>query len=392
MKKILTGLFSIWVINCCFPQAVVKSIKKLPDTGQIKDFTSTFGEDSDYLILMPSYTNNNDGTITDNVTGLMWQRVDGGEMTLENAKKYADTLSLGLYTDWRLPTPLEAYTLMNHNNNNPALDRDFFPNSGAQYWWTSATQFNDPGKCWVTNAGGGIGNHSISETISAGGSKFFHIRAVRDINAPQSISEQYGINGEVVTDQITSLMWVTVPATILKSWDEALRFAESFEAEGFSDWRLPNIKELHSLTDVTRGNPSVNFDYFPEIITAKYWSSTSLSNQAGLAWHLDTRFGITTYTDKNQKLNIVLVRNVETTGTSDLESSKSYHFQNPIERKIPIQNEGNNLEFMLFDLNGKIIYMGKNIADQDLSNLNPGQYFLKIKDGEKIEIVKILKF
>ena len=41
------------------------SLLKLPDTGQTVDATSTFGEDSDYTINAPSYTDNGDGTITD---------------------------------------------------------------------------------------------------------------------------------------------------------------------------------------------------------------------------------------------------------------------------------------------------------------------------------------
>ena len=47
---------------------------KLPDTGQTIDYTPLAGEDSDYLINAPSYTNKNDGTILDNITGLLWQQ------------------------------------------------------------------------------------------------------------------------------------------------------------------------------------------------------------------------------------------------------------------------------------------------------------------------------
>ncbi len=38
----------------------------LPDTGQTGDYTATFGEDSDYTINPPSYTDNGNGTVTDN--------------------------------------------------------------------------------------------------------------------------------------------------------------------------------------------------------------------------------------------------------------------------------------------------------------------------------------
>jgi len=139
MKFLLSVSMVVVLPFLNYAQPVLKTIDKLPDTGQVKDFTATFGEDSDYLIQVPAYLNHNDGTVTDKITGLMWQRTDGGEMTIENARNYTDTLTLASYSDWRLPTPLEAYSLMNHNNNNPALDRDFFPTTGAQYWWTSAS-------------------------------------------------------------------------------------------------------------------------------------------------------------------------------------------------------------------------------------------------------------
>ena len=51
-------------------------ISTIPDTGQTGDYTSTFGEDSDYTINPPSYTDNGNLTVTDNVTGLMWQQED----------------------------------------------------------------------------------------------------------------------------------------------------------------------------------------------------------------------------------------------------------------------------------------------------------------------------
>jgi hypothetical protein len=60
----------------------------IPDTGQTTSYTSTYGEDSDYIINPPSYTDNGDGTITDKTTGLMWQKTDGGEMSFTLAAGY----------------------------------------------------------------------------------------------------------------------------------------------------------------------------------------------------------------------------------------------------------------------------------------------------------------
>lgn len=82
-------------------------VRKLPDTGQATDYTPVFGEDSDYPINFPSYGVSGYGTVTDHITGLMWQRSDGGEMTFEQALTYCDSLTLGGYTDWRIPTGRE---------------------------------------------------------------------------------------------------------------------------------------------------------------------------------------------------------------------------------------------------------------------------------------------
>ncbi|MEI7509315.1 MAG: hypothetical protein WCJ62_07610 [Flavobacterium sp.] len=72
----------LFMTSITFGQSITKSIQLLPDTGQTTSYTSTFGEDNDYNINVPSYSDNGDGTVTDNVTGLMWQKADGGDTSL----------------------------------------------------------------------------------------------------------------------------------------------------------------------------------------------------------------------------------------------------------------------------------------------------------------------
>jgi len=76
------------------PVVTSKTTVTLPDTGQATSYTSTPGEDADFTINSPSLKDNGDGTVTDNVTGLIWQKTDGGEMTFENASTYCKTLLL----------------------------------------------------------------------------------------------------------------------------------------------------------------------------------------------------------------------------------------------------------------------------------------------------------
>jgi hypothetical protein len=124
-------------------QSVVRTIKKLPDTGQNTSYTNTFGEDNDYSINPQKFSVKN-GIVVDSITTLMWQQADGGEMLFDNSKNYCDTFTLGAYTDWRLPHPDEAFTILNLQTPNPALDSKYFTKTGAEYWWTSAVQATTP--------------------------------------------------------------------------------------------------------------------------------------------------------------------------------------------------------------------------------------------------------
>ncbi len=284
-------------------------MKKLPDTGQTTSYTSTFGEDADYSINIPSFTANGDGTVIDNTTGLMWQQTDGGEMSIEKATVYCDTLTLAGYTDWRLPTGLESFSILNHDKLNPAMDVTYFPKTTAEYWWTGERRADDATKVWATNAGGGIGAHPKSETISAGGTKHFHVRAVRTVKLPASVSSRFVDNGNgTVTDRSLGLMWQKIQPAETFAWEKALAYSESLSLGGYTDWRLPNINELNSLNDASLTKPSIDKTVFPSAVIGRYWSSTSQFNTAANAWFLDAEFGIVSYDAKTVPYNLFCVR------------------------------------------------------------------------------------
>lgn len=282
-----------------YPMAAA-SMAKLPDTGQSLDSTTTFGEDSDYTINAPAYTDNADGTITDKVTGLMWQKVDNGESTWETAVTNAGSVATGNYTDWRLPTPAELFSILNHNNGNPAaIDTTFFPSNPtgtAAYFWTSDLYGTSTTNVWCANAGGGLGPKPKTETLSAGGSFRYHARYVRGAK-PSNGHNYLNNNDGTITDLDTGLMWTQAPAAAL-AWDAALSYAENLTLAGYSDWRLPNVKELQTLTDytlttatsVTGIKPSLNRTLFPSATATAYWSSTTLKSTATEAWLVE--FGI----------------------------------------------------------------------------------------------------
>ena len=276
------------------------SMAKLPDTGQTLSATATFGEDSDYTINAPSFTDNANGTVTDNVTGLMWQKTDSGEMIWDNARTGATTLNLAGFTDWRLPTAQEAFSILNHERN-PALDPTYFVNNAGGtpgYFWTSDLFYGDNTKVWATNTGGGLGPHPKTSTISAGGAQRFHARYVRGTK-PTTGHNYTNNNDGTVTDLDAGLMWTQVPSSA-QNWNSALTYAEGLTTGGFNDWRLPNVKELQSLQDIPRATasgvttaPCLNRVLFPAATATAYWSSTSVkSGTPTQAWLVD--FGVTT--------------------------------------------------------------------------------------------------
>ena len=278
----------------------------LPDTGQQDDYTTTLGEDSDFQINPPDYQDLGNGTVRDEVTGLVWQQIDGGPMTWEEAVAYAATLELGGYTDWRLPIPAELFRLMHHGLPDPAIDTSVFPRSEAQYWWTSTARVDDLSRVWVVNSGGGLGAHRKTEATAAGGQQRIHTRCVRGTESASS--QWHDLTENTATDQTTGLTWQTIPAPELLTWEQALDFANNLDLNDCNDWRLPNIKELQSIVDDRRIDPALNPMVF-EVTTSKpVWTSTSLAGHGERAWTIDFKLGTVSYADKTDNLTVLCVR------------------------------------------------------------------------------------
>jgi hypothetical protein len=393
MKRITTFFILVFGTQLVLAQPVIKTMKRLPDTGENTSYTTTFGEDNDYTINAPYFTILTSGVVLDTVTSLMWQQVDAGEMTIDKAIVYCDTLSLAGFTNWRLPSAHEAFSILNHQYANPSLLSTVFPVSLAEYWWTADRQYNDTNKIWATNAGGGIGNHPRTETISAGGTKKFHVRAVRDVVSPTTVANAFTDNGnQTITDNLTQLVWQKNPRIDSMTWEDALQYADTFQLAGYTDWRLPNIKELQSINDEKRGSPSINKTYFPTAITGKYFSSTTLPNQTSKAWYLDTQYGITTYQYKTVKLNVVLVRGdgTITTGVNPIQHKiETIILPNPVHTTFELFPTSHLYNVQVLNAIGTLVLNLHQVNQIDLSNFANGLYYVILPDEH--QAIKLLK-
>ena len=88
---------------------------------------------------LAAFHNNGNGTVSDSVTELMWQRSDDGiSRTWQGAIDHCEALTLpsGGYSDWRLPGLQELESLIDQDYV-PTIDPEFFPNCGSSFYWSS---------------------------------------------------------------------------------------------------------------------------------------------------------------------------------------------------------------------------------------------------------------
>ena len=289
------------------------------DTDQTKFYNNTseisepaineffYGQDANYSGLQPSYTDNGDGTITDNVTGLMWQAgLFDSKYTYDEIFTVADTFSLAGYDDWRVPTIKEIYSLMQFSGSTglegvggtPYIDTDYFefrygdeynPNERAidvQYATNSAyvaTVMNgQPAMFGLNLADGRIKGYPQT--------KEFELKLVRG-------NTSYGINNfndngnNTITDLATGLMWDQTGSSDGMNWENALNYVQDLNSQnylGYNDWRLPNAKELQSIVDYSRSPETTNSAAIDPIFSVPkifdeegnedypfYWTSTT---------------------------------------------------------------------------------------------------------------------
>jgi len=278
---------------------------KLPDTGQTISYTSNFGEDPDYIINPPSYTDNGNGIINDNVTGFVWQKEDDNAIRgWDTASAYCDNLTLGGYTDWRMPTINELMSIIDYSGTGgAAINSTYFPHtihwSMSQYWSVTASP-NNAGNAWdvVFDNGSIQGAAPNGSVYGASKTSTYYIRCIRGGQYP---TLRYTDNGNgTITENNTLLTWQKDDDDTTRTWEQALGYCEGLTLAGYTDWRLPNIKELHYLVDSATYNPAIDTTAFPSSKAAPYWSSTTIASASSFAWFVDFYYGYAgaPYSDK----------------------------------------------------------------------------------------------
>ncbi len=103
--------------------------------------------------------------------------------------------------------------------------------------------------------------------------------------------QRFQVNADIVTDRSSGLLWHRNAslAEFPLTWIEALDFVKGMNErceQGFSDWRLPNRRELFSLLSHETVNPALPQRHpFRDVFNGYYWSSSTCARLPRQAWY-----------------------------------------------------------------------------------------------------------
>jgi hypothetical protein len=102
---------------------------------------------------LESYADNGDGTVTDNVTGLMWQQtVPTGTYTWAQALAYCPTLTLANHGDWRLPSRIELVSIVDMGvTSGPMINNTHFPSTPTAVFWSASPVAGLPADAYIVD-------------------------------------------------------------------------------------------------------------------------------------------------------------------------------------------------------------------------------------------------
>jgi hypothetical protein len=311
------------------------------------------GQDGDLLAGVawpdPRFTDRGDGTVSDNLTGLVWAQhanLSNGSVSWREALNYVAGMNAGTnsnfgYTDWRLPNVNELESLVHAGVYNPALPANPFSSLQPGNYWSSTSYASATSSAWIVDMNSGL----VNSTTKANTCFLWPVRSGQCVVSETSViclpktgqTDCYVDNGTItgcsgtgqdgelqkgvawpgprfvdngnstVTDTLTGLEWTKdayADGAGYMTWQEALSYVKALNTGGHTDWRLPNERELRSLVDYSKGSPALPQGHpFTNVQSDLYWSSTSLTFDAHIAWIVSMNYGtVNTYNKTNINL------------------------------------------------------------------------------------------
>ncbi len=233
-----------------------------------------------------SYRDQGDGTVKDEVTGLVWQKATLGKFSYADAQSACASSTLA-GAPWRVPKRVELLSLHDFTRDSPALDEQAFDGTSGFFWtsspWVVSQIDTKPQLSWIVNFAEGL-------TSNAGDrAGVYNVRCVQGVDDGQTAIPEglYEVNDtDEVTDTRTGLVWQAGDSGVLGGLEDGEAYCAALTLNGHA-WRLPSIKELVTLVDenppISDVSPAIDTAHFPGTAERDpYWSSSPFT-----AWQLD---------------------------------------------------------------------------------------------------------
>ncbi|MDD5016352.1 MAG: DUF1566 domain-containing protein [Atribacterota bacterium] len=217
--------------------SIFAKLVRFPATGQTTSYPNGNGTDIDDGHYQAGatllYVNNGDGTITDSNTKLMW--IKQPELIIPGASVIASN-----------------QVQVAHGN-------------------------------WVTSHA-----YVVGDLVSSAGGDAAPFYVCIVAHTSGTFATDLAAGKWVLTVWTASAANLTTPQSMV--WDstmgspDALSACDNLTYAGYTDWRLPNVKELQSIVNYQNVGPAINTTYFPNAQSDYYWSSTTYAGYSVYAW------------------------------------------------------------------------------------------------------------
>lgn len=295
--------------------AAIAVQSRVPDTHQGSCFdgegivpcpargSAYWGQDAQFIGARPAYRDNGDGTVSDLVTGLVWQKAHNAErLTQVDAASACGALRLGGHRDWRLPNIKELFSLADfrgaqgrRNYLDEVFDFSLPDNSVLQGDPFSQHNVGMMGQTWSSTIYTGqhwgragvkaafffnfLDGHIKQAPVQSRNTLFY-----RCVRGAEWGANDLVVKGDAVLDRATGLNWQRADDGRTRNWQQALAYCATLDLDGHKDWRLPNIKELQSIVDYSHHAPALDTRYL-KMSDPKgwFWSSTTHGDNVRMA-------------------------------------------------------------------------------------------------------------
>lgn len=285
------------------------------------------------------FVDNGDGTVTDEVTGLMWQKDTNKRMGPKDAEDFISKMDLAGYSDWRLPNIKELNTILNLDETKDNWFFDVFPvpeNEAMLHY--SACDLFERHYAWVTNFTygydgyyGGRDAPLLSRAVRyadlpaadkkyssfvithTGQERAFDLKG-REVDKDRiwgldaqriwtKPSFELIEDGKAVKDNVNGLVWDNSHDDLILTWKDAKEYIAGLNDASYlgrNDWRLPGREEIRSIARYDDIQPAVYAEYFNNTKNGYYWTAYTDKAFIENAWGIYFGYGCT-YTAPKEK-------------------------------------------------------------------------------------------